>query len=106
MSPGAVALKAPPGAGAESRERPAAIAVSAELTGGDDDVGRGVVAGSGGVTGTGLAADAQAATSSPTTTVVATRESEKRIPCPPDGMSGETFGGCPCYLRVGTVRRP
>src|SRR3990172_8874048 len=50
--------------------RPAAIAVIAGLTGGDDDVWRGVVAGSGGVTGTGLAADGPAATSRPPTTLL------------------------------------
>src|SRR3990172_8273091 len=81
---------------------PAAIAVFAGLTASGDDVGDGMVAGGddvggGVVAGVGLAADAQAATSSPTTRVVATPESEERIPAPPDGVSGETFGGARCY---------
>lgn len=69
---------------------PAAIAVIAGLTGGDDvgggvvtggeDVGGGLVAGGGVVTGAGLVADVQAATSKLTTIIVATREREECIP--------------------------
>jgi len=47
---------------------------------GDDDAGGGAVA------GPGLAGDAQATSNSPTTILVPIRESEWRIPCPPDGM--------------------
>src|SRR3989304_99762 len=90
------------GAPAAGGAPPAAIAVFAGLTASGDDVGDGMVAGGddvggGVVAGVGLAADAQAATSSPTTRVVATPESEERIPGPPDGVSGETFGGARCY---------
>jgi len=42
--------------------------------------------GSGVVLGAGLADEAQAATSSPTTNGAATRESEERIRCPPVGV--------------------
>jgi hypothetical protein len=55
--------------------------------------------GSGVVLGAGLADDAQAATSSPTTNGAATRESEERIGCPPVGVQAETFGGYPLWLR-------
>lgn len=46
-----------------------------------DDVGDDVVIGAG------LAADAQAPTRRPTTILVASREIEVGIPCPPDGVS-------------------
>jgi hypothetical protein len=80
---------------------PAAIAVFAVTASGDvgsgleagvGDVGLGLEAGVGDVglgleAGVGLGEDAHAVTSSPTARVVATRESEERIPCPPDGVS-------------------
>jgi hypothetical protein len=58
----------------------------AEVDAGGDDIGGEVVAA------------AQPTTRRPTTIVVATHESEQRIPSPPDDVSGETFGAAPCYF--------
>jgi hypothetical protein len=69
----------------------------AETDIGGEDVGGGVVAGGDDIGG-GVVAAAQTTTRRPTTIVAATRESEQRIPSPPDGVSGETFGGAPCYF--------
>jgi hypothetical protein len=57
----------------------------AEVDAGGDDVGGGVVAGGDDIGG-GVVADAQATTRRPTRIVVATRESEERISCPPAGV--------------------
>jgi hypothetical protein len=102
-------LTPPPLVSAHVWLEPAEIAVIAGLTAGGGDVGGGVVTrlaadgaevggGGGEVAGGGLAGDAQADTSSPTTIVVATRSNEERIPGPPDGVSAETFGDARCYL--------
>jgi hypothetical protein len=72
----------------------AGAGLGGEVVAGGDEVGGGVVTdgagvgpdGGGVVSGAGLEDDAQAATSSPSTIVVATGNSEGRIPCPPDGM--------------------
>lgn len=60
------------------------------ISGADDDTmgpdGGVVVIGAGLVTGAGLEAGAQATMRMPTTIVVATRDSEGRIRCPPDGV--------------------
>lgn len=44
-----------------------------------------------GVTGTGLAGDPHATTSSPVTTVATTRDREWRISCPPDDVRQKDF---------------
>ena len=49
--------------------------------------GSGVTEDDGVVIGTGLVADAQAATNRPAIIVVAIRDGEERIPSPPDGLS-------------------
>jgi hypothetical protein len=84
-------LTPPPLVSAQVWKSPAAMATIAGLTGGGDDVGGGVVAagdgvGGGVVAGAKLGGEAQATTSMPTTNVVATRQSQERIPCPPDDV--------------------
>ena len=82
-------LTPPPLVSAQVCQLPAAIAVIWGLTVAGDGAKGGVVAGGddvryGVVTGDGLGDDAQAASRSPTTIVVATGNSEGRIPGPPD----------------------
>jgi hypothetical protein len=50
--------------------------------------------GGGVATGAGPVTDVQATIRRPTTIVVATREIDERIPCPPDGVSPPIRAGC------------
>ena len=51
-----------------------------------------------GVIGDGLADEAHAATSNPTTIVAATREADERIGCPPDGVYQRQPTAPTCYV--------